>query len=116
MTIDVMGASWDIVKRSYKDDPIFINCDGYCDPTIKTIVIEVESSGSFADMAAYLRKVTRHEIVHAFLFECGLYESSAKAKHWARNEEMVDWIARIGPRIYKAWLDANAIDPEKEKE
>ena len=34
------------------------------------------------------KKVIRHELVHAFLFESGLSVNS-----WADNEEIVDWIA-----------------------
>ena len=51
------------------------------------------------------KKNVRHELVHAFLFECGLAENS----NWAQNEELVDWIAIQGPKIYKAWQDAGAV-------
>jgi hypothetical protein len=55
-----------------------------------------------------MRRVVRHEIVHAFLMESGLDESSNPADAWATNEEMVDWFARQGPKIYKAWKEADA--------
>jgi hypothetical protein len=29
---------------------------------------------------------------------------------WATNEEMVDWIAIQGPKIYSAWKDASALE------
>ena len=36
----------------------------------------------------------RHEIVHAFLNESGLSDSSNQYNGgWAKNEEMVDWLA-----------------------
>jgi hypothetical protein len=28
---------------------------------------------------------------------------------WAKNEEMVDWFALQGPKIYAAWKEAGAI-------
>lgn len=28
---------------------------------------------------------------------------------WATNEEMVDWIAIQGPKIFKAWKEAGAL-------
>ena len=56
-------------------------------------------------MDAYVRKVKRHEIIHAFLLESGLAECS----DWAQNEEMVDWLARMGPKINTAWQAAGAI-------
>ena len=56
------------------------------------------------------KSTLRHEIVHAFLHESGL---SASAGHcdfaWAKNEEMVDWIALQGEKIYAAWKKANAL-------
>ena len=51
------------------------------------------------------QKNHRHEIVHAFLFESGLAENS----EWAQNEEMVDWIAKQGPKLIKAWQEAGAL-------
>lgn len=110
MKIDIMGTTWEICERSAAEDVLLSDCDGYTDWTIRRIVVEKEREGSLENMDFYIRKVLRHEIVHAFLFECGLHESSASGQAWARNEEMVDWFARIGPRIYKAWRDANAVD------
>ena len=63
-----------------------------------TIVVEnykrVES-GNNGKLELQEKKNLRHEIVHAFLFESGLAENS----EWAYNEEMVDWIAKQGPKI-----------------
>lgn len=60
-------------------------------------------------MPAYIKKVKRHEIIHAFLFESGLSECSYKSDEWAKNEEMVDWFAHQGLKLYKAWKEADAI-------
>ena len=109
MKIDIMGSQWSIAERSEKDDPLLSGCDGYCDWTTKSLVIEREIDGNLNDMEVYIRKVKRHEIVHAFLEECGLAEGSSENGAWARNEEMVDWFARVGPKIYRAWKDAKAI-------
>lgn len=109
MTINILGSTWSIVERSFKDDPHLENADGYCDWTTRTIVIEREITGTLGDMEYYIRKVKRHEIVHAFLEESGLAESTAATDAWARNEEMVDWLARVGPKIYEAWTAADAL-------
>ena len=109
MTIDIMGSAWTITECSEKDDPNLNNADGYCDWTTRRIVIEREISGSLNDMEEYIRKVTRHEIVHAFLLECGLHEATSATDSWANNEEMVDWFARVGPRIHAAWRAAGAV-------
>lgn len=60
-------------------------------------------------LVVYSKKTLRHEITHAFLFESGLEDNSNEADAWARNEEMVDWIAFQGPKIYAAWQEAGAI-------
>lgn len=104
-----MGHRWEIIERTQKEDSKLENADGYCDWTTRTIVIEREMAGNLGDMEAYIRKVKRHEIVHAFLEESGLSECTMEPEAWARNEEMVDWIARMGVEIYNAWNSAGAV-------
>lgn len=111
-TINILGTEWTIVQRRESEDPVLARLAGYCDWTTKQIVVECDatSDGSLGDMDCYYRKVIRHEIVHAFLFESGLYENSCEASEWARNEEMVEWIARQGQKIYAAWKEARVLD------
>lgn len=108
--VQILGTVYSIAEVSEKDDSNLENCDGYCDWTTKEIVIRRERDGMLGDMEAYIRKVKRHEIVHAFLCESGLAECSGEAESWAMNEAMVDWIARMGEKIYAAWKEAGAID------
>lgn len=109
MKISILGSEWTIVERSQSEDAKLENADGYCDWTTRTIVVEREMVGNLGDMESYVRKVKRHEIVHAFLEESGLSECAYSPEAWARNEEMVDWLARIGPKIYEAWRAADAL-------
>lgn len=108
--VHILGSVWTIKEQSVNENPMLENCDGYCDWTTRQIVIEREQTGTLGDMEAYIRKVLRHEIVHAFLFESGLYESTAPTDAWAKNEEMVDWFAKQGQKIYDAWKEAGALD------
>lgn len=110
MRIDIMGSTWEIIEKTEQEDPRLDGSDGICDWTTRRIIIRKDMDGNLADMDRYTRKVKRHEIVHAFLLECGLDESSNAADAWARNEEMVDWFARLGPRIYKVWREAGAAE------
>ena len=109
ININILGSEWAILERPEAEDKNLENADGYCDWTTRTIIIEREITGTLGDMEAYIRKVKRHEIVHAFLKESGLAECSATADAWACNEEMVDWLARVGPKIYEAWREADAL-------
>lgn len=100
--LDILGTVWGLEERTYKSDPRLKEADGYCDWTTRTIVVERETEGNLGNMETYIAKVKRHEIIHAFLCECGLMECSP----WATNEEMVDWLARMGHRIIEAWQQA----------
>ena len=104
--------------KKHKDDEVFErnHFDGYHDGYQKKIVT--------CDMHTYpgwdkeeeetiqqcMKQTLRHEIVHAFLCESGLADSAMQShRGWAKNEEMVEWIAFQGPKIYKAWEEAGAI-------
>ena len=105
----ILGTKYTIKEQSVTENELLNNCDGYCDWTTKEIVVEREMEGTLGDMEAYIRKVLRHEIIHAFLFESGLAEASCGSDAWAKNEEMVDWFARQGDKICQAWREAGAL-------
>lgn len=108
--VNILGTDYTIYEESESENRLLQGCDGYCDWTTKEIVVEREMEGNLGDMNAYVRKVLRHEIVHAFLLESGLHECSGESEAWASNEAMVDWFARQGQKIYAAWREAGALD------
>ena len=108
MTVNILGTEYTITR--VHNDPKLENIDGFCDETTKEIVVDNYDGddgkpGVKAQLDIQRKKVIRHELVHAFLFECGLAENSP----WAQNEELVDWFALQGPKIYKAWQEADAL-------
>ena len=111
--IHVLGAEWTILIRKKKQDKALKMLDGYCDYTIRTIVVRKHPKPSKAmDMEnpnSIERESLRHEIIHAFLHESGLANSSCGARHWATNEEMTDWIALQHEKIHKAFKEAGAL-------
>lgn len=93
--VDVLGTQYTILtvdENDYKDD--LSNAWGCCDQYRKEILLSKEIENSAA-----LVRVLRHELIHAFLFESGLAENSVQPDNWAMNEEMVDWFARMIPKI-----------------
>ena len=59
------------------------------------------------------RHVLRHELIHAFLFESGMDQSSAAHEAWAVNEEIIDWMAIQMPKImaaYESVINKNVIE------
>jgi hypothetical protein len=110
--VEILGVEYTIYERDRHKDKQLDDKDGYCDDSVKEIVTarlerEVDSK---KDLNAVRQKILRHEIVHAFLCESGLGSNSNPVDGaWAHNEEMVDWIALQGPKIYEAWQEAGAI-------
>lgn len=110
-TVNILGTPYSIVvipKGDYRYDK---EADGYMDPSVKKIFLYnfAQSLGSVQDLVGYQKKVLRHEIVHAFLYESGLWQDSYGSKCWAQNEEMVDWLAIQVPKIHKAFKEAGAL-------
>lgn len=56
------------------------------------------------------REYLAFEIIHAFLYESGLDVNSLSGGAWAKNEEMVDWMAIQMPKIYQAYQEAEALE------
>lgn len=109
MKIDVLGTKYTIIERSVKQDPLLENCDGYCDKTTQTIVVTVkEDDCQITDFESYQKKIKRHEIIHAFLFESGLQENW-KHPEWGHDETYVDWIAVQFPKLLKAFKAADCL-------
>lgn len=105
-TINILGTEYEAqIGVELKDEPRLKDCDGFTDFTTKKIFIGkfIQDGKSFSDLETYTRKVIRHEVVHAFLFESGLDVNS----DWARNEELVDWIAIQSPKLNKVFQDTH---------
>lgn len=117
MTVNVLGTKYRIVVKKYSDDKYFEKNDaaGYCSAITKEIgICDMTTFKDWEDepkedCQEQQKLVLRHEIVHAFLNESGLSSNSNDVTAWARNEEMVDWIALQGQKIYKAWQEAGAL-------
>lgn len=109
--VSIKGHAWEILTATPQEDRRLERHDGYTDWTVRRIVIrEQKPEPDFLqDMTAYQKKVLRHEIIHAFFFECGLGECSHEAAAFAKDEEMVDWWAFNGPEVYKVWQAAGAL-------
>lgn len=118
MKINVLGTEYTIIVKKYEEDEAFerSSIDGYCDNWKKQIVCcDMQTHKRWVheppeSIAVVQKEILRHEIVHAFFNESGLADSSnCVDEAWAKNEEMVDWIAMQGPKIYKAWQEADAL-------
>ena len=116
MQVNILGTPYEINVKKYDEDEAFNQLIGYCDGYTKEIVVcDMRTHKDFTtektETCLACQKATlRHEIVHAFLDESGLMSSACEVVGaWCKNEEMVDWIALQGIKIYKAWQEADAI-------
>lgn len=123
--VNIQGTPWEITIRKYEEDPYFkkYNADGYCSNPEKLIVIcdaatdPEKGKESPRFLTESMKTCLRHEIVHAFLYESGLGESSERFDGpWAIHEEMVDWIAQQAHKIHKAFDETGCLrvmDPDQ---
>lgn len=105
----VCGEEWHMEVKPQSDDEHLSNgCDGYCDSSTRTVVIVDMNTVKCVELHApdvYWRKVVRHEVIHAFLFESGLCNNTFSCDCWSANEEMVDWFAKQLPKINRAFAE-----------
>ena len=118
MTVNILGMPYEIIVKKYDEDETFERRSivGFCDGYVKEIVVcDMHTYKGWENEAektvvAAQKQTLRHEIVHAFFNESGLMDSSSVVEcPWSQNEEMVDWIANQGMKIYKAWVEADAL-------
>lgn len=113
--VNVLGVDYAVEFRMKSEDSDLERADGYCDTSTKSIVVrgyteeEKKDPLSLKNLEQYQKKVVRHELVHAFLYESGLSVNTNGVDSWASNEEMTDWIAIQGPKLYEAWKEAEAL-------
>ena len=104
MKINVLGTKYDVELLEERDETMeAINCDGYTDFSSKEIKVlkAEEKPGNQKNIFKYQNTVLRHEIIHAFLYECGIDHSMQ-----FHNEECVDFFALQLMKIAKIFEDA----------
>lgn len=113
MKINVLGTEYEIIENAKRKDYQQLDeLDGFTDFSIKKIIIaEQEKDNDIVKDLEYItKKVTRHEIVHAFMYESGLDCNS----DYARNEELIDWIAIQFEKMLEVFENLNIISYSKE--
>lgn len=110
VNVNVLGTDYSVIFASEQEEPRLSTRDGFCDNSAKEIYVDdmsnaAKSPDSKKNLAEYRNQVVRHELTHAMLSESGLQNES----DWARNEEIVDWIAIQGPKLIKLWESAKCL-------
>ena len=84
MKTSILGTQYEIIETNERAESKLENCYGYHDGFEKVICLDTDKLHK-AEMRA---QTLRHEIIHAYLYECGLAQNC----DW-HCEEMVDWLA-----------------------
>lgn len=117
--INILGTEYRIETHKVSEDSYLEEkgLAGYCAECSKVIVVADMSEEKYfpymdeTEKEAYRKRTLRHEIMHAFLNESGLSDSSNQyGGAWAKNEEMVDWFAIQSPKIFKVYSELGIID------
>ncbi len=101
MTVNVLGASYTLKFIPEEEDEGLKDCDGYCDETIKTLVVKqykCGEPGSKKPLTCKRKKNFRHEIIHAFLYE---KRSCRKTPHGRRKKK---WWTGLPSSFRSCWL------------
>lgn len=109
-TVNILGTEYKIIF-DVPDEGMPEDADGCMDQSIQTIKIaEIESDrNTIQDMDSYRKKVLRHEIVHAFLYESGMWNNSGSTNCWGMDETITDWIAIQSPKLFQAFKEADCL-------
>lgn len=115
MKVKILGTEYEIISVEETNDnlekyPLLKDNSGYTDITTKQIYIlkYKNTEDTFKDLDVLYKKTLRHELIHAFLYESGLFNNSNG--DWAKNEEVVDWIAIQFEKLLGAFIELQCID------
>lgn len=106
-TVSILGTEYTVQICSPEEEKLLTQCDGFCDKTTHRIAVTTKPEDcDLDDFATYQRKVIRHEVIHAFLFESGLDCNINRAGAGTvgnHDEQMVDWMAAQWPKICRVF-------------
>ncbi len=108
--VDVLGTRY-FIRVDVPAEDMPEDADGCIDCTIHVIKIAemIPDRNSVQNMDAYRKKVLRHEIIHAFFYESGIWNSSGYSECWGMDEQITDWMAIQSPKIFRAFKEAGCL-------
>ena len=96
MKIKILGTKYTVSYESPEKNKDLESHRGICKMCEKLIIIRNDLTPE------YTKATLRHEIIHAFLYECGLsHDALAFDRSWCCNEEMVDFFSIQIPKLYR---------------
>lgn len=109
-TVNILGTRYKIIF-DVANEEMPEDADGCMDQSTHIIKIaKLESDrNSVMDLDSYRKKVLRHEIIHAFLYESGMWNCSGSTDCWGMDETITDWIAIQSPKLFHVFKEADCL-------
>lgn len=96
--VTVLGAEYRIIET----DELPEDADGRCHRFMRRILVRPLEDGADDDDRRYHMEVLRHEVIHAFLAECGM-------ERWFADEDLVQFLAAKLPAMLGTMIRAGAM-------
>lgn len=112
-SVNILGTEWKIKFGDESQYPNLEGIDGYCDSSIKEIVVDdmkksEGQTGAKGNLKEYQKTCLRHEIIHAFMEESGL-SGNFEHRQIGIEETTVDWFAIQSPKIFKVFNELDLL-------
>lgn len=108
--VNILGTEYKILYN-LPEEEMPEGADGCMDCSTKTIKIAqfVVCRDSLQNAEEYIKQCLRHEIIHAFFHESGVWASSGSSDAWGMDETITDWFAIQSPKIFKAFQEVGCL-------
>ncbi|MFA9376239.1 MAG: hypothetical protein ACERKZ_05720 [Lachnotalea sp.] len=109
MKVSILGTEYEIKRTSEEEYPKLkkLEANGLAELYSKQLIINDDvddgSESCFEKIELFKNKVTRHEIIHAFLYESG-------AINYCNDEKLVDLLAVQIPKMIKVFKETECIE------
>lgn len=102
--VSVLGTTYSVKYQTPEENSKLNGNDGLAELYSKEIILNpiVADADSFNNLYEYANKTVRHELIHAFLFESGLWK-------YSKDEVLVDMLAIQMPKMVKAMQEAGCL-------
>lgn len=100
MKLNILGQEYELIMLSEEEFPKLksMNASGLAELYSKQLIINkddtIPNESTYENLDAYIDKVIKHEIIHAYFHEAGLMD-------YCKDELLVDWLALQIPKIIK---------------
>ena len=108
--ISILGTPYTVLF-DVQEEELPEGADGCMDQSVRAIKIGKfePSRDSLKNLNEYKNKVLRHEVIHAFLYESGMWNNSGSCEAWGQDETITDWIAIQFPKILEVFKELDCL-------